>query len=91
MYRFLELNPNDRLPSACEVYDKSVSLLGMFQNIWNGWCPSGLDRHKDKELYQKMASFKRLHNNLLEWAQWDPFTDRIAIKKKDRWATSDQN
>ena len=29
MYRFLELNVADRLPSACEVYEKAVSLFGM--------------------------------------------------------------
>lgn len=29
MYRFLEYNPEDRLPSACEVYDKAIVLFGM--------------------------------------------------------------
>lgn len=29
MYRFLELDPKDRLPSACELDDRAVSLFGM--------------------------------------------------------------
>ncbi len=29
MYRYLEYDEADRLPSACEVYDKAISLFGM--------------------------------------------------------------
>ena len=58
MYRFLELNEADRLPSACEVYKRVVSLSGMSKifgmaGVRVGWLIS-----RDTELFSKMAFFK---------------------------------
>lgn len=58
MYRFLEYNPEDRLPSACEVYDKSVSLFGMSKTFGMAGVRLGWVVTKDAAVYQKMATFK---------------------------------
>ena len=58
MYRFLELDPADRLPPACGLYDRAVSLFGMSKTFGMagariGWLATG-----DRELYRRMAAFK---------------------------------
>ena len=58
MYRFLELNPEERLPSACEVYEKAISLFGMSKTFGLAGVRLGWVITKDKQLYQKMAAFK---------------------------------
>lgn len=58
MYRFLEYNPEDRLPSACEVYDKAVSLFGMSKTFGLAGVRLGWVVTKNAELYWKMATFK---------------------------------
>ena len=58
MYRFLELNPEDRLPSSCEVYEKAISLFGMSKTFGMAGVRLGWVITKDKALYQKMAAFK---------------------------------
>ena len=58
MYRFLVLNPDDRLPSACEVYDKAIVLFGMSKTFGLAGLRIGWIVTKDKDLYQKMATFK---------------------------------
>lgn len=58
MYRFLELNPADRLPSACEVYDKAIVLFGMSKTFGLAGLRIGWVVTKDKDLYQKMAILK---------------------------------
>lgn len=58
MYRFLELNPEDRLPSACEVYDKAISLFGMSKTFGLAGLRLGWVITKDKDLYSKMVAYK---------------------------------
>lgn len=58
MYRFLEYNSEDRLPSAPEVYDKAVSLFGMSKTFGMAGVRLGWIVTRDLELYQKMATFK---------------------------------
>jgi aspartate/methionine/tyrosine aminotransferase len=58
MYRFLELNPADRLPSASEVYENAISLFGMSKTFGMAGVRLGWVITKDKALYQKMAAFK---------------------------------
>ena len=58
MYRFLELNVADRLPSACEVYEKAVSLFGMSKTFGMAGARLGWLVTKDKDLYTRMANFK---------------------------------
>lgn len=58
IYRFLELNREDRLPSAAEVYDKAVSLFGMTKTFGMAGVRIGWLTTKDRELYGRMAEFK---------------------------------
>ncbi|MCE5209622.1 MAG: aminotransferase class I/II-fold pyridoxal phosphate-dependent enzyme [Chloroflexi bacterium] len=58
MYRFLEYSKDDRLPSACEVYDKAISLFGMSKTFGMAGARIGWLITKDKRLYSRMATFK---------------------------------
>lgn len=58
MYRFLELNPNGRLPSAVELYDKAISLFGMSKTFGMAGVRIGWVITKDKKLYKDMTTFK---------------------------------
>ena len=58
MYRFLEYDPNQRLPSACEVYDKAISLFGMSKTFGMAGVRIGWVVTKDKNIYKKMVTFK---------------------------------
>lgn len=58
MYRFLEFNSKDRLPSAVELYDKAICLFGMSKTFGMAGARIGWVVTKDKKLYQKMATFK---------------------------------
>ena len=58
MYRFLELDPRDRLPSMPEVYEKAVSLFGMSKTFGMAGVRIGWLITKDADLYKKMATLK---------------------------------
>jgi len=58
MYRFLEYDKEDLLPSACEVYDKAVTLFGMSKTFGMAGVRIGWVITKNQELYQNMAAFK---------------------------------
>lgn len=58
MYRYLEFNPEDRLPSACEIYDKAISLFGMSKTFGMAGVRIGWLVTKDKKLYEEMIDFK---------------------------------
>ncbi|MCR4329705.1 MAG: aminotransferase class I/II-fold pyridoxal phosphate-dependent enzyme [Candidatus Roizmanbacteria bacterium] len=58
MYRFLEYDAHNRLPSACEVYEKAVSLFGMSKTFGMAGVRTGWVITKDTELYKTMATFK---------------------------------
>jgi aspartate/methionine/tyrosine aminotransferase len=58
MYRFLEYNPNDRLPSACELYEKAISLFGMSKTFGMAGVRIGWVVTKDDSLYSRIATFK---------------------------------
>ncbi len=58
MYRFLEYNPEDRLPSAVEVYDNAITLFGMSKTFGLAGLRIGWLATKNKALYQKMATLK---------------------------------
>ncbi|MHB1356055.1 MAG: aminotransferase class I/II-fold pyridoxal phosphate-dependent enzyme [Anaerolineae bacterium] len=58
MYRFLEYDQADRLPSACEVYDRAISLFGMSKTFGLAGARIGWLVTKDRDLYEKMAAFK---------------------------------
>jgi len=58
MYRFLEFDSADRLPSACEMYDKAISLFGMSKTFGMAGTRIGWVVTKNNDLYKKMATFK---------------------------------
>ena len=58
MYRFLEYGAAESLPSACEVYEKAISLFGMSKTFGMAGARLGWLVTKDADLYAKMAAFK---------------------------------
>lgn len=58
MYRLLELDPAERLPSACEQYEKAVSLFGMSKTFGMAGVRLGWLVTRDRALFQKMAAYK---------------------------------
>jgi aspartate/methionine/tyrosine aminotransferase len=58
MYRCLEYSLDSRLPSACEVYEKAVSLFGMSKTFGMAGARIGWLVTRDRDLYTKMAEFK---------------------------------
>ena len=58
MYRFLEYSSGCRLPSACEVHDRAVSLCGMSKTFGMAGVRIGWLVTKDKRLLARMAAFK---------------------------------
>lgn len=58
MYRFLELEPLDRLPSACELYEKAITLFGMSKAFGMAGTRIGWLVAKDRSLYARMAELK---------------------------------
>ncbi len=58
MYRFLEYDPAIRLPSACEAYEKAISLFGMSKSFGMAGARVGWLVARDRALFAKMAAFK---------------------------------
>jgi aspartate/methionine/tyrosine aminotransferase len=58
MYRCLEYSLDSRLPSACEVYEKAVSLFGMSKTFGMAGARIGWVITRDRDLFTKMAEFK---------------------------------
>ncbi|GAP12504.1 aspartate/tyrosine/aromatic aminotransferase [Longilinea arvoryzae] len=58
MYRFLEYDHQDRLPSACEVYDRAVSLFGMSKTFGMAGVRIGWVVTRDADWFARMAAFK---------------------------------
>lgn len=82
MYRFLEYDQKDRLPSACEIYDKAVVLFGMSKTFGLAGLRIGWLVTKDKDLYQKMAAFKD-YTTICSSAPSEILA-LIALKNKDK-------
>lgn len=58
MYRFLEFNAAARLPSACELYEKGITLFGMSKTFGMAGVRIGWLATHDLALRDKMAAFK---------------------------------
>jgi aspartate/methionine/tyrosine aminotransferase len=58
MYRLLELEPADRLPSACELQDTALSLSGMSKVFGMAGVRIGWLVTRDAEALQAIAAFK---------------------------------
>jgi aspartate/methionine/tyrosine aminotransferase len=58
VYRFLEYDPADRLPAACDVYDKAVSLGVMSKAFGLAGLRIGWVVIKNRELFDGFSRFK---------------------------------
>lgn len=58
MYRFLEYEPADRIPSAIEVYDKAITLFGMSKTFGLAGLRTGWLVTKDKKIANDLSIFK---------------------------------
>lgn len=58
MYRLLELDEAERLPSACESYDKAIALSGMSKAFGMPGIRIGWLVVKDAALYERLAELK---------------------------------
>ncbi|PIR15639.1 MAG: aspartate aminotransferase [Elusimicrobia bacterium CG11_big_fil_rev_8_21_14_0_20_64_6] len=58
MYRYLELDPKDRLPAACELYEKAVSLSGMSKSFGLAGLRVGWLATKDAGLRARFLEYK---------------------------------
>lgn len=58
MYRFMELDPADRLPSACELSDKALSLGGMSKAFGLAGLRIGWLVAKDPAVYGRVAELR---------------------------------
>ncbi len=81
VYRFLEYDKKDRLPAAADLYEKAVS-LGVISKSFGlaglriGWIVS-----KDKELMDKISSFK--HYTSICNSAPSEFLTTIALRHKE--------
>jgi len=58
VYKFLEYNESDTLPSACDLYERGISIGVMSKSYGLAGLRIGWLVIKDKPLYKKIASFK---------------------------------
>ncbi len=58
VYKFLEYSETNRLPSACDIYDKGISIGVMSKAFGLAGLRIGWIATKDKVLYEGIASFK---------------------------------
>jgi len=58
MYRLLEHDEKDQSPSACEIYDKAISLFGMSKTFGLAGARIGWLTTKDRQWFREIAAFK---------------------------------
>ncbi|MBP9759374.1 aminotransferase class I/II-fold pyridoxal phosphate-dependent enzyme [Candidatus Dojkabacteria bacterium] len=58
MYRFLEYNENDRLPSASDLYDKAISLFGVSKSFALAGLRIGWLTTQNSSLMKEILDFK---------------------------------
>ena len=58
VYKFLEYNKAERLPSACDLYNRGISIGVMSKSYGLAGLRIGWLATKDETLYKKIASFK---------------------------------
>ncbi len=58
MYRLLEMDAAERLPPACEEYEKAVSLFGMSKTFGMAGARLGWLATRERELYARLAAWK---------------------------------
>ncbi len=58
MYRFLEHDPRERLPAACELYDRALTLCGMSKAFGLAGLRLGWLVAKDRAVYDRLCELK---------------------------------
>ena len=58
MYRYMEFDAADRLPSACEVYENAVSLFGVSKALGLAGLRVGWVTTRNKDLLARMVTYK---------------------------------
>ncbi|NVM18405.1 MAG: aminotransferase class I/II-fold pyridoxal phosphate-dependent enzyme [Candidatus Lokiarchaeota archaeon] len=58
VYKFLEYNEANRLPSACDLYDRGISIGVMSKSFGLAGLRIGWIATKNKALFEKISSFK---------------------------------
>jgi len=82
VYKFLEYNKADRLPSACDLYEKGLSINVMSKAFGLAGLRIGWIATKNKALFKKIASFKNyttICNSALS-----EFFSILALRNRDK-------
>ncbi|MEW6650567.1 MAG: aminotransferase class I/II-fold pyridoxal phosphate-dependent enzyme [Chloroflexota bacterium] len=58
MYRWLEHDPRDRLPAACEMYERGISLCGMSKTFGMAGARVGWVITRDRDVFSRMTTLK---------------------------------
>lgn len=82
VYKYLEYDKNDCLPWVCDLYENAVSLGVMSKSFGLPGLRIGWIATKNKNLYQKMASFKD-YTSICNSAPSEYLTT-IALKNKEK-------
>lgn len=81
VYRFLEYDPDDRLPAACDLYENAISLGVMSKAYGLAGLRIGWIATQNATLYEKMASFKD-YTTICNSAPSE-FLSLIALRNRD--------
>lgn len=81
VYKYLEFNSKDRLPSACDLYDNAVTLGVMSKAFGLAGLRIGWIATRNKELYNKIASMKD-YTTICNSGPSE-FLSEIALRNKD--------
>jgi aspartate/methionine/tyrosine aminotransferase len=82
VYRFLEYDPSDRLPSLCELDDTGLSLGVMSKSFGLAGLRIGWIVTRNRELFHKLASYKD-YTTICNSAPSE-FLSIVALKNKQR-------
>ena len=91
MYRGLEYNPQDRLPSACDLSENAISLSGVSKTYSLPGLRMGWLAARNPQLFWTTGVIQRLHHHLQQRPQRDPLIDRPAERPDDHRAQPDDH
>ena len=86
VYRGLELDPTDRLPAACDLYERAVSLGALSKSHGLAGLRLGWIATRDADVLTRMSTFKGLSDDLQQRAKRVPRRDCRAPYRRPRHA-----
>ena len=89
VYRFLELDPNDRLPAMCDVYKDGISLGVMSKSFGLAGLRIGWIASKDKMLLRSLLSLKN-YTTICNSAPSE-FLATLALRNKEKILERNRN